>query len=173
MVALNILVFTFFEIRFWPVSAYRDLFISGFVVALVVLVAMVGLAVLAGFKERSLMVLQLQLIGSALILAFGLSVYMLAIVAVWITTAVGKLILNWHKIFYDKFVIVAESALAILALVGSICGRESQTLTVASIASALGALLVLMLYDLIFRTIRKAAQIEPSPDSAIDPELIQ
>lgn len=172
LVALNILVFSFFEFRFWFISTYRDLFLSGFIVAILAVALTVGLTILAGFKDRNLLVLQLQLIGSALVLAFGLSNYMVALLAVWVGAAVGKLILNWQKTNYDKLLVIAETLLAILAIAGCIFGKESQMITIASISAALGSLFILMIYDLVFRTIRRAAQIEPSPDSKMEPDFI-
>lgn len=173
LVALNLLTFSLFELRLWPVSAYKNLYVSGFSIAVVVVVATIGLTTLAGFKDKQLLVLQLQLIGVAIVLAFGFGISLVALLAIWVATSVGRLAIYWQKISYEKLLVVADCLLASIAIAGCIFGRDSQTIILAAVGAALAAYFVLMLYDLIFRTIRQAAQIEPSDEVKNEAEPIQ
>jgi hypothetical protein len=106
LVLLNMLVFSLFEMRFWSINNYKQVFASGLAISVLVLTVAIGLIILLAFKDRNLLCLQIQIIATSIVIVFAFSDYLACLLGVWACVAAGKLAVNWQKPIYDRLLIV-------------------------------------------------------------------
>lgn len=157
IVFLNLFVFSIFEFRFWSTNPYQLL--AGPIVGGLILTLSIVLGVFLFFKDKKLFVWHCQLILSGLIIGLTTQNLLGLLAVAWLASSIARLYLDRSKPAYDRWLVAGDLMVAVLAIVGTVFGREDRAAVIATVAIAVLAYLSVAIFDLIHKVCRKVDRI--------------